>query len=151
GVGMNAGGWTPSQAELDLVQRNHIEVALICCFEHNQAAWAIPNLRNQGVKSFILRAGISGIKGNVPSANDFADRTIPILHEYVNAIGNAQPIMIAVHNEPNKEDEGWTHAWLNGAEFAQWFLAVTAKYRQEFPGAKIGFPAVSPGGAIPGV
>ncbi len=149
GVGTSAGGWAPSPTELDLIQRNGIEFALIVAYEPGQAAKAVPALRSAGIKQFVLRAATH----ETPSADPrhFIDRTVPVLREYVSALGSLQPVLIAVHNEPNLVKEGWTTAWRNGTDFATWYLAVLAAYRQAFAGAKIGFPAMSPGADVPGI
>jgi hypothetical protein len=60
-------------------------------------------------------------------------------------------MLIAVHNEPNIVNEGWTRAWQNGVEFTQWFSRVARAYRDALPGVRIGFPALSPGGYAPGL
>lgn len=148
GVGTSAGGWAPSPQELNLIRQNHIEFVLICCYEGGQAIKAIPSLRDAGVKAFILRATIHE---PVTTAERFLAITLPLLREYVTAIGNGQTIMIAVHNEPNLVQEGWTKAWQDGAGFGSWFQVVATEYRRQFGSAKIGFPALSPGGDVPGV
>lgn len=149
GVGSSAGGWSPSDRELELVRANRVELVLICAYEANQAATAVTRFRNAGVRHFIIRAAHHGM----PSANpqEYVSRTLPVLREYATALGSTQNMMIAVHNEPNITPEGWGIAWRNGTEFAQWYLGVAAAYRGLFPGAKIGFPALSPGVGVPGL
>jgi hypothetical protein len=49
-----------------------------------------------------------------------------------------------VHNEPNLTVEGLGWQWANGAEFAEWFVAVRNLLRAQMPDAKLGFPGVSP-------
>jgi hypothetical protein len=149
GVGSSAGGWSPSDRELELVRSNRVELALICAYEPNQAETAVPRFRNAGIRHFVIRAAQHGL----PSANpqEYVSRTASLLREYATALGSTQNMMIAVHNEPNITPEGWGVAWRNGTEFAQWYLQVAAAYRTLFPGAKIGFPALSPGVGVPGL
>ncbi len=148
GVGTSAGGWAPDDHQLDLARRNRIEFALICAYEPNQAARTIQPLRDAGVNSFIFRA----CTHEHPSTpRRFIDLTVPILQEFAVVHGSDQPLLIAIGNEPNIANEGWGIAWRDGADFANWWLAVAAAYRQFFPGAKLGFPAMSPGGDVPGI
>jgi hypothetical protein len=148
GVGTSAGGWAPGPTELDLVKRNSIENVLIVTYEAGQAAKAVSPLRGVGIKHFVLRACIHE---PISSAQRFIDITTPILKEYAAAIGSTDGLMIAIHNEVNLVQEGWTKVWRDGAEFATWWQTVAAAYRQSFPGAKMGFPAMSPGGDVPNV
>jgi hypothetical protein len=148
GVGTSAGGWAPGPTELDLIKRNNIETAFIVTYEAGQAARAIDPLRNVGIKHFVLRACIHEA---ISSAQRFIDITTPILKEYATAIGSSDGLLIAIHNEVNLVQEGWTKSWRDGAEFATWWQTVAAAYRQAFPGAKMGFPAMSPGGDVPNI
>jgi hypothetical protein len=145
GVGASAGGWAPQQHHLSIAQHNAIEFVLVCAYEPGQAATTVPNFRTIGVKSFILRACIHE-KPTTPQR--FIDISLPIISEFVSHMGGEAPI-IALGNEPNITPEGWGSAWQNGSDFATWWLAVAATYRQAFPTAKLGFPAMSPGGDVP--
>lgn len=145
GVHASAGGWPPTNDELALVKHNKVEVVLIVAYEANQARMAIQRFRSVGVKHFIIRAATHA---EIKDANDFAQRTVPILREYAAALGGSDDMMIAVHNEPNIKKEGFSSAWRNGGEFGGWFTQVEAIYRAELPGCKIGFPALSPGAAV---
>jgi hypothetical protein len=148
GVGTSAGGWAPGPTELDLIKRNNIETAFIVTYEAGQAPKAIAPLRNVGIKHFVLRACIHE---TISSAQRFIEITTPILKEYATAIGGSDGLLIAIHNEVNLVQEGWTRAWRDGAEFATWWQTVAAAYRQALPGAKMGFPAMSPGGDVPNI
>lgn len=148
GVGTSAGGWAPGPTELDLIKRNNIENVLIVAYEAGQAARAVDPLRGVGIKHIVLRACIHE---PISSAQRFIDLTTPILKEYAAAIGSTDGLMVAIHNEVNLVQEGWTKAWRDGAEFATWWQTVAAAYRQSFPGAKMGFPAMSPGGDVPNI
>lgn len=147
GVHASAGGWAPDDVEIDLVRRNGVQSVLIAAYEPNQAGWAVQRLRGAGVNDFIIRAASHAPVSANPQ--DFVNDTLPRLKEYHDALGGGQ-MLIAVHNEPNYVNEGWSRAWHNGVEFAQWFLSVARAYRDALPGAKIGFPALSPGGDVPG-
>jgi hypothetical protein len=147
GVGSSAGGWAPSDYELEIVHRSRIEHVMIVAYEAGQAQKAISRFRNAGVKHFIIRAAVHPPITNQPQ--EFIRRTIPILREYATALGSANEFLIALHNEVNLTEEGWGTVWRNGAEFANWYLQVAAAYRTAFHGCRIGFPALSPGEAIP--
>jgi hypothetical protein len=55
-----------------------------------------------------------------------------------------------LHNEPNLITEGFSGSWDNGREFQQWWLEVRARLMEWYPEACWGFPAMSPGSAVPG-
>lgn len=148
GVGLNAGGWAPSASELMLISANDIQVCLMVAYNANVAAQAIPHLHQAGIKNVIVRAAIGEA---VSTAQRYVDLTLPILKEYYVALGSARDMMIAVHNEPNLYSEGLGEGWQDGAGFAAFFATVSQAYRNAFPGCKIGFPAMSPGGAEPGI
>ena len=148
GVNVTAGGWAPTASQVALIKQNQVSFALICTYEPNQAVLSIQPLIAAGVKAFILRACIH----ELPTTPDrFAQINIPIMTEYINAIGSSAPILIAIGNEPNLKQEGWGSAWSDGASYANWWLALAARYRSAFPTALIGFPAMSPGGDVPNV
>lgn len=148
GVHASAGGWSPApqDRQLDLVRSNKVEVVLIVAYEPLQAQQAIPRFKGAGVKQFVFRAASHLMPTSNPG--EFVEKTKPILNEYASVLGTTRDMMIAVHNEPNLIPEGWVTAWHNGGEFAAWFKAVAAAYRTLFAGAKIGFPALSPGGSV---
>ncbi len=148
GVGLSAGGWAPNTQQIELVKRNSIEFALICNYEAGQAATTIQPLRNIGVKTFILRS-CTHEKPTTPQR--FIDLTMPLLKEFADALGSGSQLLIAIANEPNLTIEGWGSAWADGAGFAAWWNSVAAAYRSAFPQAKLGFPALSPGGDVPGI
>lgn len=148
GVGLSAGGWAPNTQQIELVRRNAIEFALICDYQSGQAATTITPLRNIGVKSFILR---SCTTEKPTTSKRFIDLTLPILKEFEAVLGGSSPLIIAIGNEPNLTNEGWLSAWADGAGFAAWWNAVATAYRQHFAGAKLGFPALSPGSNVPGI
>ena len=150
GVHGSAGGWSPEAASVDLemVRRNKVEIVFIAAYEPGQAQLAVMRFRSAGVKHFIIRAATHA--AITSDASDFARRTVPILKEYAAVIGSSQNMLIAVHNEPNIVHEGFGTAWHSGGEFGGWFSQVCAIYRVELPGCKLGFPALSPGGAVSG-
>ena len=55
-----------------------------------------------------------------------------------------------INSEPNVQNFGYGRSWRNGAEFANWFLAVLEKLRSKYKEAKFGFPGLSPGGDLSG-
>ncbi|MBN1284282.1 MAG: M23 family metallopeptidase [Anaerolineae bacterium] len=56
-----------------------------------------------------------------------------------------------LHNEPNLVIEGFGGAWKTGREFQTWWLEVRERLAAWYPGAKWGFPAMSPGSTAAGV
>lgn len=147
GVHTSAGGWSPVEAELDLVRRNNVKWAFIAAYELGQGG-AIGRLRNAGVEQFVFRAAAH--LGDV-GVQHFLDYTIPRLEQYATALGTTQGMMIQIHNEPNLKNEGAGLYWQDGGQFATWWQQVAQEYRRRFPGAKMGFPALSPGGSVANV
>ena len=146
GVHGNAGGWAPTQNELDAIHRNKVRWVLIPCYEAGQSRGLV-QYRGAGVEHFVFRAAIHDPVGGSSPAN-FIQRTTPILDEYAAVLGSTKNMMIAIGNEPNLYDEGAGFWWKNGADFAEWWLLVAAAYRKRYPSCKLGFPALSPGEAI---
>lgn len=64
-----------------------------------------------------------------------------------------ESVYLELHNEPNLVQEGLGASWANGSAFNAWYLEVLAQYRGRvaFPGLKMTFPGLSPGGDVPGV
>jgi uncharacterized protein YraI len=148
GVHASAGGWAPSDRELTLIRANNIGAVMIVAYEAGQARHAITLFRGAGVQHFVIRAAAHTPISADP--NDFINATLPILREYQDALGSA-PFIIQIHNEPNLRKEGWQSAWADGRGFAEWFMSVLSAYRQAFPSAKLGYPALSPGIDVFGV
>lgn len=154
GVHTSAGGWSPLANHLELITRNQVKTALLMTYNGGVAITAIPAYRKAGITNFILRPEVSHRKSN---AKSFVAETLPNLREYVNVIGSTNNLMIQIGNEPNLFDEGLTDAahpgggWTDGAGFAKWWIEVATEYRKEFPGCKLGFAAMSPGGNVAGV
>ena len=147
-VHASAGGWAPDNRETAIIQLSRIEGVVIAAYEPNQAEIAIQRFRDAGVKAFIIRAAAH----TPPSADPtvFIDETLPRLKEYYNALGD-NSMIVMIGNAPNARVEGWSEAWQNGGEFADWFLQVAQTYRNVLPGVQIGFPPMSPGGDLPGI
>jgi hypothetical protein len=55
-----------------------------------------------------------------------------------------------IHQSPNLQLYGWSHSWKSGADFAAWWLQITAGLREYSPEARFGFPGLSPGGHVSG-
>jgi hypothetical protein len=147
GVHANAGGWPPIDEDLAFIKHNRVEVVLIPAYEPNQARLAISRYRMVGVKHFIIRAATHAKITGDP--NEFAQQTVPTLREYADQLGGSAGMMIAMHNEPNTNHEGFGSAWHSGNEFGGWLVQLAAIYRAKLPGCKLGFPALSPGGYAP--
>lgn len=82
------------------------------------------------------------------SADEFADAT---LSDLARTVDGQRVSDIEIHNEPNLVQEGQGGSWTNGRQFGNWWLRVRDRYRQAFPFARLGFPGLSPGYAVPGV
>ena len=146
GVHGNAGGWAPTQNELDAIHRNKVRWVVIPCYEQGQGR-ALVQYRGAEVEQFVFRAAIHDPVGG-SSPENFIQRTTPILDEYATVLGSTQGMMIAIGNEPNLYQEGAGFWWKNGADFADWWIVVAKEYRKRYPGCKLGFPALSPGGGV---
>lgn len=146
GIHANAGGWAPDPAQLDTIRRNNIKTVLIVAYQAGQADRAVRLFRSVGVENFVIRAAVTGDIPGTPQ--NFIQRTIMTLHEYASALGGSQNMLIAVGNEPNLYREGFGSIWKSGTEFAQWYRQVTEFYKENLPGCRIGFPAMSPGGTV---
>ncbi len=146
GVHASAGGWAPSDRELELIRANNIGGVTIAAYEAGQARQAITLFRGVGVQHFVIRAATHAPLS--PDPNAFINATLPILREYQAALGSA-PFIVQIHNEPNLRQEGWGSAWADGYGFTVWFMSVLNAYRQAFPTAKLGYPALSPGIDLP--
>jgi hypothetical protein len=141
------GRWhSPDSINRDLIKRNGVGLYFGVTYKTGQAQDTIPLLREVGVQQFIVRATHDG---HIGTSEDFVSRTIPLLKPYYDILGPG--MMIQVSNEVNLVDEGWGSAYKNGSEFAAWFLKVVAAFRAAFPGCKLGFPPMSPGGDATGV
>ena len=86
---MNPGGYTPGDPELAVFSRNHVNYALIPIYGPGQSR-SIQVLQGAGVQHFILRPAITG-GANV---SDFARITLPIVNEYIQALGGSTNVMI---------------------------------------------------------
>lgn len=139
GVHGNAGGYAPTPQELSRVTTNAVKWVLIPGYQRGQNS-GIDTLKASGVESVVLRA--CG-RGN-PQA--FFDTSIAPLREFYQKLPG--DFMLAIHNEPNLYQEGAGSFWTNGSTFSDWWLRVRDLFVKEFPKAKFGFPALSPGGAI---
>jgi len=56
-----------------------------------------------------------------------------------------------VNRTPNYERDGWRRSWDGGRTYARWFLEVQQRIKETYPDVQLGFPGLSPGGAIPGL
>ncbi len=148
GVHASAGGWAPRDAELALVRANNIGAVMIAAYEPGQARQALTLFRGVGVQHFVIRAATHQPISADPNA--FISATLLILREYQEALGGA-PFIVQIHNEPNIRQEGWQSAWADGQGFTAWFMRVLSAYRQAFPTAKLGYPALSPGVGLAGL
>jgi len=142
---LNPSGNPPSAAELDVFRRNRINYTVVPTFAYGIARQVVDALHSVGVQHIIVRAAVGG---GWDTATNFIARTLPVLREWAAVLGS-KDLMLQVGNEVNLTDEGWTHVWKDGYEFTDWFLTVTAAYRAAFPGCRIGFAPMSPGGDVP--
>ena len=60
-------------------------------------------------------------------------------------------VVIELHNEPNLVAEGMGTSWADGTAFQAWFLDLLNLYRASFPGVRLLYPGLSPGGSVPGI
>lgn len=142
----NAGGWVPDDKQLAIVRANRVHAMVIPCYQPQVAHETITKLRQNGVEQFILRATAPYFP--VKGAN-FAAMATYSLRPFIEAVG-AKSVMVQLHNEPNLYAEG-LDSWENGKGFNKWFIDARNLLVKTFPGIKIGFSPLSPGGAVANV
>jgi hypothetical protein len=96
----------------------------------------------------VFQAGWDRAGGIFP--NNFIDWNTQDVVRYMPVL-DGRAVYIELHNEPNLVQEGWTHLWNNGYEFANWLMPVITDFRKTFPGKRLVFPGLSPGGDVPGI
>ncbi len=106
---------------------------------------AIARLRQINPNIFLLARLTADMQARRLTAAEFAAALRPHVARFY-----AQGLRyFEIHSQPNLHANGWMLAWTDGASFGAWFLEVLNAWRQQFPQAKFGFPALSPGGDVP--
>lgn len=137
GVHLAAGGWWMDEQQRDLASRSNVKAGLVVGYEPQHAGTVMQSMKAAGITKAVFRY--------VPEK----DNGVDYIQRYQAAWD--QPLHIALHNEPNLVNEGLGSRWKDGKEFALWFVAQYTRLKQINPQWKIGFPALSPGGDVPGL
>lgn len=146
GLHLSAGGWHVTNSLADRIKVNNIAYALAVTYEPNETQAIISAVQSGLIDRLVIRMATHA-PWSTPK--QFVDACLPSLLVYARALGDELPI--AVHNEPNLYKEGYGTAWKDAAGFNGWCRSVYVLLRRELPKAKLGFPALSPGGAVPNV
>jgi hypothetical protein len=129
----------PVQADWDIARGKFESVKVM-------SGVTVEEMQNYAAKFYLCRLFETWNGRHVP-VQDFVNTVANDIERLV----NAGVIYYEFHNEPNLTHEGLRFkgvpgSWSNGAEFAQYFLEGRKLLRQRFPGIKVGFPGLSPGG-----
>ena len=95
---------------------------------------------------WIVRAFLSFGERNV-TPTQFVEWTLSDVQRTIQRIGHSR-VYVELHNEPNLYQEGLAYSWADGVQFATWYSAVAAAYRQALPEVKLIYPGLSPGAAV---
>ena len=99
---------------------------------------AMDVLRKLGVEFVLVR--LFG-KVSSPDPEDFIDQVKEdAISHYSEGVQYFE-----IHNEANLRAEGWGTAWVDGKQFAEWWLKVREALRPAMPDALWGYPGLSPG------
>ena len=128
--------------EQEFVKRGRIKAYKMLSWEGAASAkW----LTEHGVDLLMVRIMLQGEQLASPAAAWAASR------EAVHAHYNAGVRLFEIHNEPNLSIEGGCGSrWTGGAGFARWLSGMAILIKAELPDALLGWPGLSPGGAIEG-
>lgn len=129
----------PLQADWDIARGRFESVKVM-------SGVSVEEMQNYQAKFYLCRLFESWNGRHVP-VQDFVNTVANDIERLV----NAGVTYYELHNEPNLTHEGLRYkgvpgSWSNGAEFAEYFMQGRKLLRQRFPGIKVGFPGLSPGG-----
>ena len=128
-------------AEQEFVKRGRIKAYKMLSWENPATVqWLKPH----GVDLVLVRIMLQGEQLASPASAWAASR------EAVHAHYAAGVRLFELHNEPNLSIEGGCGArWNGGAGFAKWLTGLSLLIKAELPDALLGWPGLSPGGALP--
>ena len=131
-----------SEGDFATVQQARLEAVRIT---QDTPEEAIARLRQIAPHIFLLARLTAAMHDRPLSPEAFVNTLQPAVTRFY-----AQGIRyFEIHTQPNLHAHGWMVGWTDGASFATWFLEVLQRWRKQFPQAKWGFPALSPGGDVP--
>ena len=107
---------------------------------------AISKLREINSSLFIMARLYNPLGQRKAEPEDWVERIMPDVTRLVDKGVD----YFEVHQSPNLQSEGWGYSWYSGADFARWWLDAVNMLNERFPGAKYGFPGLSPGGQVEG-
>ncbi len=130
------------EADFRVVSQARLEAARITQDTPDEA---IARLRQINPNIFLLARLTANMHLHPYSAAEFASALRPHLARfYAHGIRYFE-----IHTQPNLHANGWMVSCSAGSAFAFWFLGVLNAWRKQFPEAKLGFPALSPGDDVP--
>ncbi len=137
--------WAWTETAFQTVAATHMQAVKVSVPKHPVPAMA----RLQGMVPLVIARLFVQMPQPRPAAAGTtvagaADYFISSVEGPLTAAYNAGLRYFEVHNEPNLTDEGLRVYWQNGREFADFFTCITNKLRPRFPGAKFGWPGLSP-------
>ena len=129
-------------AEQEFVKRARLQAYKMLSWENPQSVkW----LNERGISVVLVRIMLQGEQLASPAAAWAASR------DAVHGHYAAGVRLFELHNEPNLAIEGGCGArWAGGAGFAKWMAGLSVLIKAELPDALLGWPGLSPGGAIDG-
>ncbi len=130
------------EADFSVVKNARLEAVRITQATPDEA---LARLRQINPNIFVLARLTADMRTRKFTGAEFADALRPQVARFY-----AQGIRyFEIHTQPNLHVNGWMVSWTDGASFGAWFLQVLNAWRQQFPEAKFGFPALSPGDDVP--
>jgi hypothetical protein len=128
-------------AEEEMVKRSRVQAYKLLSWENPASVgW----LRAHGVDLVMVRLMLQGEQLASPASAWAACR------DAVHGHYAAGVRLFELHNEPNLIIEGGCGArWKDGAGFAKWLSGLSILIKAELPDALLGWPGLSPGGAMP--
>jgi hypothetical protein len=129
--------------DIELINELGPEALMISVSED---AATVKQIKERSPDIFMLAGLKGGFSDDPVTAEQFIGNTEP----YINELYKLGIRYFEIASEPNVQNQGFGRSWRNGAEFANWFLAVVKTFRQKYKEAKFGFPGLSPGGDLSG-
>lgn len=136
-------GGAMQEGDLALVAKARLEAVLI---DRRETGESLRRLRGGNPSIFLL----ASLRANLSSEPVTPEMFVSLVKGDMGRLYRDGVRYFEVHNEPNLQAEGWGRSWIDGRAFGEWFLAVSKALKDLYPEAKLGFPGLSPGGAVSG-
>jgi hypothetical protein len=142
GAHLRIGGGAEEQ-DFSLVQQADLEAVVVDLTEPTETLERLRDIR-PGI--FILASVIADLSDAPVAPGDYSQVVrVDVERLYAEGVRYFQ-----LQPNPNLQSEGWGRSWIDGREFAEWFLEVMASLRKDCPEAQFGFPGLSPGSVVQG-